>query len=254
MIKDKLSQLGLTDNEAKTYVYLLEHYKCKAAELAKHLDVTHPAVKKILDGLVAKKLVYGQTYGKTVYYFLEGGNSLEHLVTHEMDELQEQQQRQLDIARETDNLIQGKTLLEKDAKINVQYYKGKEGLEQLAQEISATKSKKIYEFVDTDLVLYKSAQDIKQYADMYRRNGIEFETIFVSNDRSWVPAKDIIADVVRLAKDGAAAPLAHMFVFDNKVAFSFITDDKNIVVIENSWIANTLLMLFKELRKRIKTD
>lgn len=248
MLKENLTQLGLSPNEAEAYMFLLKNVKSKASELAKHLEVTHPAAKKILDNLINKELIRQGIYGKTTYYFPESSKNLIKLITKEKEILEKNIEKKLNLANITEKLINEISSLGEDVKTNIKFLKGKEGIKKLVKQIASSTNKTIYELVDTDLQLYTKIKDNKDYIKEYKKNNIKFDVIYIQNNNEPNPLID--ADLIKISKKDALNPTAQMLIFDDKVAFAFITDDHTIFLIENKWIANSLKTLFINLKKQ----
>lgn len=246
MLKENLVQLGLTGNEAETYIFLLDVYKAKASEVGRHLKVTHPAAKKILDNLIGKKLIRSQEYGKTCLYFAEDGESIKSFVENQRRKLELEEETKQAIAEKTINLLKGKKALQKDVDTKIEFYKGQEGVEELSEQIANSNSKTVYEFVDRDLVLYNKTKDKNNYVKKYKENGISFKTFYTTSQKNDTSNN---IDKIKLNKEKVVSPTAHVIVFDDKVSFSYITDDKALVIIKNKWLANTVLTLFNNVDK-----
>lgn len=250
MLKDNLTKLGLTPNEAETYLYLVDNFKAKASEVAKYLEVTHPAAKKILDSLIGKRIVRAQEYGKTTYYFPHDTKTIIDYIESQSEKIKEEIIEKIELAKKTYKLIQGKSAINKDTDTEVQLYKGKDDILDLSKDIANSKDKTVYEFVDLDLVMYSNKKDQNDYSKDYKKNNIKFEVIYTSDAKTLDPIVE--ADVVRIPKNNTHFPTAQMMVFDDKVAFSFVTDDKNTIFIKNQWVVNTLRTLFDNLKENLK--
>lgn len=127
MIKEKLVELGLTENEAKLYEFLLEHYKAKASELAKYLGVSHTAVKKMLDSLLEKKLIRSQEYSKTRFYFPEKSQQIVKFVQTQNERLEKELSKRMKTAQEMEEFIENKVTLGRSDETEIKYFKGRKG-------------------------------------------------------------------------------------------------------------------------------
>ena len=107
---------------------MLDNYKAKASELAKYLEVTHPAVKKMIDSLLEKKLIKAQSFGKSTLYFLEESEKIVDFVNRRVEEKREEMRHQLNLAEDLSHLIEDTHLLKKDSDTSLRFYKGSEGL------------------------------------------------------------------------------------------------------------------------------
>lgn len=245
MLRDNLVKLGLTNNEAGAYIYLLNNHKAKASEIARHLNVTHPAAKKILDSLLGKKIIRSQEYSKTTFYFPEEGINIIQFIDQESITVKEKQSRKKELALQTSKLIDSKIFLREDPQLDLKFLKGKEGIQELTQMIFLAKDKQMYEFVDTELQLYTKQKDNINYLKEYQSRKIKWDIIYTNKDFE----PQVESEMIKLLPDEVDLPAAQMLIFDDKVAFSFISDDHTIMLIQNYWIANTLRTLFKNLKK-----
>ena len=233
MLKENLTQLGLSPNEAEAYMFLLKNVKSKASELAKYLGVTHPAAKKILDNLINKELIRQGIYGKTTYYFPESSDKIIEYITKQNEKIAKDLEKKTRVAQETKSLIEGTISLQQED-TDIKFYKGKEGIDKMVEEIANSKNKKVYEFIDLDLTLYSKHRITTDWSKTYKEKGVKFETIVTSNKKLLSEKKDNPnANLTKIDKKLVEKPTAHLFVFDDKIAFSFITDDRSILIIKN---------------------
>ncbi|MGB0756974.1 MAG: helix-turn-helix domain-containing protein [Patescibacteria group bacterium] len=252
MLKDNLVQLGLTNNEAETYIYLTENYKAKASEIARHLDVTHPAAKKILDSLVHKALIRIGTYGKSTFYFPEDSDNLVEYVKNLAEKSVKENNKKIDLAKSIDQILETKTNISTDSEIGLEFYKGKEGSNIIAQQIAAAQNKTVYEFYDRDLLVYNKSKDKIDHKKLFEKNNINFEVIYTAKEEG--SKSTIETNEVKLSKDQVALPTAEIDVYDDKVCFSFIDDDVKSFIIKNQHIANSIRTLISNLKEELKKN
>lgn len=101
-----------------------------------------------------------------------------------------------------------------------------------------------------DLILYPKAKDGEKILKEYQKNNIKFDAIYTSDEKEYQSVLEF--DALKLEKQSVITPTAHMFIYDDKVAFSYITDDRTILVIKNPWIRNTIYTLFNNLKENKK--
>lgn len=82
-----LQKLGLTDNESKVYLALLENGKQNISALSKLTGLYRPVIYKLLPALFSHQLVAKQKVGKRVYYLAENPTQLKVLANRIVDDL-----------------------------------------------------------------------------------------------------------------------------------------------------------------------
>ena len=82
-----MSHLGLSENEAKLYLALLEKGPCTVSDIAKHSGLHRPTVYKHIPDLQQKGLVTTTRKGKRILYIGESPEKLEHLLDRVNEEV-----------------------------------------------------------------------------------------------------------------------------------------------------------------------
>lgn len=136
--KQRLKQIGLSDNEATVYLAVLEKGRITPTEVAKETDLNHVTSYRVLKYLVEKGLISENREGKKKLYFsVEDPDRIQKYLRSKKNEIDEQEKYLEDLMP---NL---KTLFQSHKKLKIDFFEGKEGVYWLQEEMA-----KIASFVD----------------------------------------------------------------------------------------------------------
>lgn len=151
--EELLERLGLTKNEVKTYLALLELGSVPAGPLIKRLGMHRAAVYNLLDILIDKGLVHYVMQAKRKYFEAQKPERLVDLINAKKQNLDEQEQQlmkvlpELELKRKLSKEIQEGTL-----------YKGKKGLKSIFEDVL---------MYDTDMLIYGASGKFKELFPAY---------------------------------------------------------------------------------------
>lgn len=134
-VQDFLEKLGLTKNEVKTYLALLELGSVPAGPLIKRLGMHRAAVYNLLDILIDKGLVHYVVQANRKYFEAQKPDRLIELIETKKSLLEEQEKElrkilpELELKRKLSKEIQEGTI-----------YKGKKGLKSIFEDILTCKT------------------------------------------------------------------------------------------------------------------
>ncbi|MDP3784519.1 MAG: helix-turn-helix domain-containing protein [bacterium] len=121
-MKEKLISLGLSENEAKIYLALLELGKGTVSEITRKANLNRTTGYDVLDGLVAKGLASVSGKEPKQEYIAESPDKIEILLNSELTETQKHLKEIKDIIPEL------KSLHNVAGRPKVRFYEGKQGL------------------------------------------------------------------------------------------------------------------------------
>lgn len=130
MLQDIFETLGFKDEEAKTYLTLLESGSAPAGALARTMGIPRPTLYGYLEKLIAAGLVSQSLYRGTKIFAAEPGEKLRGLYRRKIDELQKQQKALEQILPILDKKS-GASLF----RPRMQFFEGQEGIQNLFQDM-----------------------------------------------------------------------------------------------------------------------
>lgn len=89
MLEEKLKQLGLSENEIKIYLSVLEHTKITPALLARKTGVSRPTAYGVGKSLVEKGFIEADELSPTLYFVALPPENIEKIIKKEQLELEE---------------------------------------------------------------------------------------------------------------------------------------------------------------------
>ena len=133
-----LEDLGLSKNEAKTYLALLKLGSVPAGPLIKVLGMHRAAVYDLLDILIDKGLVHYVIQSNRKYFEAQDPRRLFELIDHKKKKLNEQEKKLKEVLPE----LKLKRKLSKEKQEST-IYKGKKGLKSIFEDILISKTSEL---------------------------------------------------------------------------------------------------------------
>lgn len=232
-----LKEVGLKEDEAKTYLSLLKIGGATATQLSNESKIERTLIYKVLEKLIDKGLVSYNIQNKKRYFYPTDPKRI-------LENLKEKEELLKEILP---SLISLK--IEERSKVKVEIWKNIEGLKSLIREILASKQ----EFVSVGggfnfakLLSYFGKYWMRQLEKRKIR-----ERVIVPEDLK-ITLRSKYSQFRYLSKD---YPLVGGFgVVENKVGFYIRTEPILVVTIENKEFANTFRNYFELLWKIAKKE
>ncbi len=148
--KQRLKQIGLSDNEATVYLAVLEKGRITPTEVATETSLNHVTSYRVLKYLVEKGLISENREGKKKLYFsVEDPDRIQKYLRTKKQEIDEQEKYLEDLMPNLKTIFQG----HKRSKID--FFEGKEGVVWSQKELACHEDSEnvIYEIVPIDYAL-----------------------------------------------------------------------------------------------------
>ena len=126
---EKLKQLGLSENEAKIYIAMLELGPSVVAEISRKAQINRPTTYVQIESLKKIGLVSTQTKGKKQYFIAESPDKLELLIEREIKAVEQKKGELVSFLPELLTLFNTS-----DQRPHVKFFEGKEGILALQKE------------------------------------------------------------------------------------------------------------------------
>src|SRR3989344_4041508 len=169
----QLKTLGLSDNEAKVYLAMLELGPATVLEISAKAGVNRPTTYVQIESLKKMGLVSSQTRGKKQIFMAESPDQLEFIIERQKKEVENRTGELRKILPELENIfnLAGE-------KPQVRFFEGKEGLMKMQDELLKSKIKEVVGFTTTEGVLNIFPDHVKNYAPRRVLKGIKARTIY----------------------------------------------------------------------------
>lgn len=242
-----LTQLGISQNGARTYDALLQHETLSIRKIASHTGINRGTTYELLKRLVVAGLVSVKQRGQREYYTAESPEKIYELIRGKRRDL-------LEASRSARTIVPSLlvTRPQSEGRPIVRYYENDDGVVAILKDVLQTCAA----LNERQYCVYSSSR-IRQY--LYRKfptfterrisDGIDVQVIAVGEDsepgidskRKWLP------------KDEAVDTSSYTIIYGNKVALISISDDLTPygVVIKDKGATSMQRLLFNQLWKRL---
>lgn len=236
-LQNTLIDYGLTPNEAKTYLAMLNYGHSTILEISQETEIKRPTVYITIENLIQKGLVKAILKGKKKYYLPEEPESL-------LQTLDFKRQSVENILPELKN-----NYFNRNEKPKIVSYEGKDGIRKIYEETLRSK---------TEVLWFGSAEDtLKEFSESYEKicqdkstymkgsREIVNDTLFDRNYAKKINSQKDQKISVRILPKNQFFLDTDNIIYDNKIAILSIKKNYYGVVIENSNIANAYRTMFE---------
>lgn len=120
---DQLKNIGLSENEAKAYLAMLELGPSPVVEIARKAEINRPTAYVQIESLKKKGLVSTQTKGKKHLFIAESPSRLEFYLDSELKNVEQKKDELGKILSDLEKLF-----ISADSRPQVRFFEGKEGI------------------------------------------------------------------------------------------------------------------------------
>lgn len=236
----QLKAAGLSDNEAKVYLAMLELGPAPVQEISRKAGVNRPTAYVQIEALKKKHLASTQTRGKKTFFIAESPENLESLLNKESSELEA---RRAEVLRALPELAAAFVMT--DDKPVVRYFEGKEGLVKIRQEVLRCKEKLVRSIAHLEDTFAVFPDASKKNTSERVKHGIRSKFIYTTNKGPILKSSDKAN--LRESKfiSPKKLPISFDFtVFDDKVMFEILQSKLGGIIIQNKEIAQSFKNLF----------
>lgn len=242
VLQDKLKQLGLSENEAKTYMAMLELGPSVVVEIARKAQINRPTAYVQIESLNKKGLVSSQTKGKKQYFIAESPDKLELLIENELKTVEDKKNELNNFLPELLNLFNTS-----EQRPHVKFFEGKEGVLALQKEfLKTTDDTPIYGITSLDNIFEIFPEFENTYIKKRVQKKIYTKTIYTSqrgpilknsDESSLRESKYVESDKLPLGVD--------ITIFKDKVAIVALKGKISGTLIEHKEIADSFRAIFE---------
>ena len=254
---EKIERLGLSDKEARVYVYLLESQGGYPSAIASATKLNRSTVYRILTGLAIKGLASEIEHGKKIFYQPESLQKLDRYVGYQIERAHDAKQAVAKLIPELE------TLFADTETTKVSFYQGKEQvIEAYLRHVQVDKPYKMTAFANVQSIKeFLPEKVFTHYKKEKERIGITARGITSAAPYSYTFQKDTHSGVrkniwpeLRFIPEEIFPYSAEMTMFDNnKVSIVKFDEQKPIaIIIEDKMVHDMMNMLFEYIWKRAK--
>lgn len=182
---NQLKSLGLSDNEAKVYLAMLELGPATVLEISAKAGVNRPTTYVQIESLKKLGLASTQTKGKKQLFIAESPDQLGFMIDRQKNELEQKKEELQKALPELENIFN----LAGD-KPQVRFFEGREGLVKMQDELIGSKAKETLGISSADAVLKIFPQHIKNYSSRRVKSGIRAKLIYTNSSGDILKRQD----------------------------------------------------------------
>ena len=236
----QLKNLGLSDNEAKVYLAMLEIGPATVLEISAKASVNRPTTYVQIESLKRLGLVSTQNKGKKQLFIPESPDQLEFLLEREKKEIDHKKE---DLDKLLPELINIFNLAED--KPQVRFFEGKGGLMKMQDEFLKTKSKEVVSF-STDAILKIFPDHPENYSPRRVQRGIRARLIYTGTRGQILKKND--EKVLREAKYVSPDKFpfkSDIAIYEDNISISALEGKTVGIIITHRELANSFRALFE---------
>jgi sugar-specific transcriptional regulator TrmB len=247
MLEKFLEEIGLSGNEAKVYLALLELDHESVLELSRRTSINRTTIYPILESLARQGLVSEVQIGAKTHYQAEPPERLETVLERRRVELDGHRKRLSEVVPEMKSRMR-----EGAARPVVKYYDGKEGVVSSMEDFfsaGAEKSDSIYMVYNKDrLDGHFTEKDRERYRGKRVHANVPAVALYWS-EKVTLPEKGVMSECKKLPAD--AEVLCDLAVAGDKVRVITLGKKVSSLIIQHPDIAHTLRVILKDYYRRL---
>ena len=243
----QLTSLGLSENEAKVYMAMLELGSATVLEISAKAGVNRPTTYVQIESLKKMGLVSTQTKGKKQLLIAESPEQLESIIENQKREVEQKKDELSKFLPELINLfnLAGE-------KPQVRFFEGKEGLMKMQDEFLKSKAEEVLSF-STDEILKVFPTHPEKYAPRRVQKGIKARLIYTSSKGPFLAEHD--EKMLRDAKYVSFEEFpfkSDIAIYDDNISISALEGKLVGIIITHKALADSFKALFNLLWSRLK--
>src|SRR3989344_1732171 len=238
---EQLQHLGLSENEARVYMAMLELGSSVVVEISRKSGINRPTTYVQIESLKKKGLVSTQTKGKKQYFIAESPDKLEYLIDSQLKTVEDKKIELNNYLPELLNLFNTS-----GQRPHVKFFEGKEGVLALQKEFLKTDQTTIYGITSLDNVFEVFPEFENTYIKRRVQKKIPSKTIYTSakgsilkesDESSLRESKYIEPDKLPLGVD--------ITIFKDKIAIVTLKGKISGTLIEDKEVADSFRSIFE---------
>ncbi len=234
-IKAVLTDLGLSETEARVYLSMLHLGPGSVQNIAKRAKVSRTAAYDLIEGLQKKGLASTFQEGKKTMFSAEDPGQLESYFKTRISTMK-------GTLGTLGRLVPELRVMHGSDRPRVRFYSGEEGVRALFRDVESLDVKEFIEIADADAVY--EVIDEKLLLELRSREG--FKKIHIRSLAKSAPRNTKTRSEIRVLHEDSEAFHGNMWVYRNRVAFVSLHGSIEVVILENEIFAQTMRVLFEQ--------
>lgn len=237
---DDLKKIGLSENEAKVYLALLELGSSTAQKIAQKAELKRPTTYVQLESLMKRGLVTSFEKNTKTLFRSEDPEHLKQVLEKEKEEQKEKAGALEKILPGLGNLY-----LSAGERPRVRFFEGIEGLKTIQDEFLKTKEKLVRSVANADDIFGLFPTQSENYAPRRVQKGIRSKIIYTSSKGDFLGESN-----EKMLRESKFVPLdkfslsGEMAIYGNNISISEFRKKPFGVMIESEEIANSFKAIF----------
>ncbi len=236
---NELKNLGLSDNEAKVYMAMLELGPATVLEISARAGVNRPTTYVQIESLKKMGLASAQTKGKKQLFIAEPPDHLEFIIDREKKAIEQKKEELTKILPELTSLFNVS-----GDKPQVRFFEGREGLIKMQNELLKSKSKEVVSF-STDAILKIFPGHPQKYSPRRVEKGIKAKLIYTGSQGPILKRRD--EEMLREAKYVPPDKFpfkSDIAIYENNISISALEGKTVGIIITHKELADSFRALF----------
>lgn len=237
----QLKDLGLSENESKVYLAMLELGPASAMEISQKAGVNRPTTYVQIESLKKLGLVSTQTKGKKQLFIAESPDQLEFVLDKQLADVKNKKDEFQKMIPELLNLYRSS-----GTQPQVRFFEGKEGLMRMQEIVLKSNVKEILAIASVDQIFEVFPSHQNNYSAKRIEKGIRSRIVYTSSKGPIL--KDSDEKMLRKSKfiEENKMPLSgDLAIYGDSVAITALTGKISGVIIDHPEIAKSFRSFFE---------
>lgn len=237
---EELKKMGLSENEAKVYLALLELGSSTAQQIAQKAQVNRATTYVQVESLMKMGLVTSFDKGKKTFLRAEDPEYLKKVIEKQKLAIKDEESALQNILPQLGNLF-----LSAGERPRVRFFEGLEGVQTISEEVLKSGVKNIEAINSADIVLQKYPQQLEEYTPRRIKKGIHSKLIYTSSRGPFLKESDTAAlRESRFIPQEKLAFYGDITIFGNKFSLEVTGAKPFGIIIESKELADSMRALF----------
>lgn len=238
---NQLKNIGLTDNEAKVYLAMLELGPASVQEIAAKAGINRPTAYFQIESLKKHALVSIHNKGNKQVFMAESPEQLEHIIETEKKTIEQKQDELKKILPDLVSMFSAS-----DTKPVVRYFEGKEGLVRMQDILLKSGVKQVLGMSSLDDLGKVFPQHGDSYVPQRVKKKIHSRFIYTSSQGPILKAGDkkVLRESRFIPKEKMPFT-SDLTIFGNSVAIAALKNKPTGIIIEHPEVAESFRSLFE---------
>ena len=236
---EQLKNIGLSENETKVYLAMLELGPSAVMDIARKAEVNRPTAYVQIESLKKRGLVSTQTKGKKQLYIAESPEHLENILDSKLHEIAVNKEELSGVLPQLISLYQSA-----GHRPTVRFFEGKEGLAQMQSIFFKSGQNEVLAVTALDDILAVFPNHLNTHPSQRVKKGISSKIIYSSSQGPILPSDPNALRESRFIPPDKMPFSGDVNIIGNMVAITALKGQISGVIIEHQAIVDSFLGFF----------